>query len=226
MNTIMEFLIGIVYVIFLAFWIWGLVDCIRRKDYPKKIEGFLWGLFMLSFFPSVIIYYVCKRKKWFLFKNKQFKLMKKRDRVGFGTPQWQGEKVMKNIENVKEYREDICDALGVEFKEEYMNDDYFLGNFSGQQKDYLDSLGLINRDFCPLCGKESISNEYHRSLAYSRAVQYLCKDCWERTNPHLTIPGYTRRVYAYNFVMLVIGVSVLIGVSLLARGCFRFLFYR
>jgi len=129
---------------------------------------------------------------------------------------------MKNIENVKKYRKDICEALGVEFKEEYMHTDYFLGRFMGRDRDYLDSLGLINRGFCPLCGEESISNDYHRGMAFSSAVQYLCKDCYERTNPHLNSPGYTRRYYTAKFIIWVIGIGVLISAFFLIKGCFNF----
>lgn len=131
---------------------------------------------------------------------------------------------MKNFENVRKYRKDICEALSVELSEEDMNTDYFLGRFLGQQRDSLNSLGLINRGFCPLCGEEPIGNEYNRSMAYSKVVQYLCKDCYERTNPHLTDPGYTRRYYTVKIVMWAIGIGVLIGAFLLIRGCFRLLF--
>jgi hypothetical protein len=131
---------------------------------------------------------------------------------------------MKNIENVRRYRKDICEALEEEFKEEDIDTDYFLGEFRGEQKDYLNSLGLINRGFCPLCGEEPIGNEYYRGIAFSNVVQYLCKDCYERTNPHLNVPGYTRRYYTAKFVMWAIGIGILVGTFLLIRGCFRFLF--
>ena len=127
---------------------------------------------------------------------------------------------MEDIENVRKYRKDICQALGVEFKEEDMNTDYFLGRFLGEQRDYLDSLGLINRGFCPLCGEKPIGNEYYRGMAFSKATQYLCKDCYERTDPHSAVLGYTRRYYTVKFVMWAVGIGILIGAFLLIRGCF------
>ena len=130
---------------------------------------------------------------------------------------------MKNVENVRKYRKQIYEALGVELEEEDMNTDYFLGRFMGQQIDYLDSLGLINCGICPLCGEEPIGNEYSRRMVYSKVVQYLCKDCYERTNPHLTVPGYTRKYYTLTFVTWAIRIGIMIGAFFLIRGFCRLL---
>lgn len=131
---------------------------------------------------------------------------------------------MKNIENVRSYQKDICEALGVEFKEEDMvYPFYFLNRFTPQQIDYLGSLGLINRGFCPDCGISPIGDEYHRDRIGSKTVQYLCKDCWETSNP-FSRPKYKRRYYTIKFVMWAIGIGILIGTIILIRGCFRFLF--
>lgn len=130
--------------------------------------------------------------------------------------------MMKDANKVRGYIKEICRVEGLEFKEEYVNDDYFLGRFTGQQRNYLNTLGLINPGFCPLCGEEPITNQYYRGMANTTAVQYLCKECYEKTNPHLTIPGYTRRYYTAKIVMWTIGIGILIGIFFLLRSCFRF----
>jgi len=126
---------------------------------------------------------------------------------------------IRNLTNVKRHRQEICEAIGIEFSEEMLTDDYFLGRFSGQQRDYLDSRDLVNQGFCPLCGAEPITTDYHRGLAFSKAVEYLCKECWTRTNPHLTIPGYTRRYYTGKFIMWMVLISFLAGAFLIVRAC-------
>jgi hypothetical protein len=95
---------------------------------------------------------------------------------------------------------EISRALGVPFTEHMVTDDFYLGSFSGQQRDLLDSVGLINRGFGPLCGREPIGREHYRTLLYSNAIEYLCKECYDRTNPHKTIPGYTGRYYTARFL--------------------------
>lgn len=130
---------------------------------------------------------------------------------------------MKDIGKVRQQRKDICEALGVELDEMILNSDHFLGAFVGQQRDYLDSLGLINRGFCPLCGEEPIGTACHRKWAFSSVVEYMCRDCHERTNPH-NEPGFTRRYNTAKFVTWAIGIGILIGTLLLIRGCFRLLF--
>jgi len=130
---------------------------------------------------------------------------------------------MKGPENVRTHRADICRALGVELVEEMVTNDYFLGRFYGEDRDFLDSLGLINRGFCPLCGVEPIGSEYKRGLVFSKAVEHLCKDCYDRMNPHLTTPGYTRRYYTAKVVLWLLGLGVVYVLFLLVRGCVNLL---
>lgn len=93
---------------------------------------------------------------------------------------------MKNSENVRKYKKDIreaLDAIGTEYYEYGL--DKFI--YVDETRQYLDSLGLVNRGFCPLCGEEPIGHEYRRGVVDSKVVQYLCKDCYcyERTKPDL-----------------------------------------
>lgn len=100
---------------------------------------------------------------------------------------------IRNLESVKRHRQDICEALALPFTDNMVTDDYFLGKFDGQEKDYLDSFGLINRGFCPLCGDQSIGKRYYMKLGGSKAVEYLCKECDERTGggrPFLRTYGF------------------------------------
>ena len=112
---------------------------------------------------------------------------------------------MKNMEKVKKYREDICEAMGVKLLPEDLETDHFMGRFMGQQLDYLDSLGLINRGFCPLCGYEPINKDFYRGFRFSKAKQYLCENCYSRTNLSIDdlenqYPGYKRRFYTIKII--------------------------
>ena len=71
---------------------------------------------------------------------------------------------IKDLDNVKRHRRDICEALALPFTESMVTDDYFIGKLDGQEKDYLKSLGLINRGFCPLCGYQPIGGKYYMRL--------------------------------------------------------------
>ncbi len=93
--------------------------------------------------------------------------------------------------------------------DDMVTDDYFLGRFSGPQRDYLDTIGLINREFCPLCGYQPIGKGYYRRLVDSAAVEYLCKECYKRTNPHLTIPGYTQRYLAVKAISWLVALGLI-----------------
>jgi len=128
-------------------------------------------------------------------------------------------KEFRNRQNVETRWRDICSALGIPFSDEMVTDDFHLGAFSGQQRDYLDSLGLINRGFCPLCGLEGIGTEYKRTLLYSSAVEYLCQECYGRTNPHATIPGYTRRYYTAKVGCWAVILTFIFGAIALLRAC-------
>lgn len=89
---------------------------------------------------------------------------------------------IRNLENVIRHRQEICKALGTPFTDGMVTDDYFLGKLDGRQIDYLDYLELINRGFCPLCGHEPIGRKYYMRLGVdSKGLEYLCKECDERT---------------------------------------------
>ena len=92
---------------------------------------------------------------------------------------------MKSEENVKKYQYDICEALGVEHKEEDMlHPYYFLGRFEPHQIDYLEKKSLINRGFCPDCGKSPIDSSFYRSkTGDSKIKEYLCEECWDAAKP-------------------------------------------
>jgi len=109
------------------------------------------------------------------------------------------------LDNVRKYREDICEALNVELLQDDLVTEFFLGRFTEQQWELLDSLGLINRGFCPICGREPISNQYYRSNRYSKVKQHLCEDCYTRTNLDVSdleriYPGYRRRYYTIKLI--------------------------
>ncbi len=40
-----------------------------------------------------------------------------------------------NLSNLRRHRQEICAAMGIEFSNEMVTDDYLLGRFSGQQCD-------------------------------------------------------------------------------------------
>jgi hypothetical protein len=131
---------------------------------------------------------------------------------------------IRNLEKVKIYRQDICKALGVQFTEDMITDDLFpAGLVFGQEGNYLDFQGLINRGFCPICGYEPIdTTPYHyRKLLGSKVKQNLCEECYKRTSPDVMLPDY-RRYYTLRIVLWLIGISLLVGVFLLIRGCVKF----
>lgn len=112
---------------------------------------------------------------------------------------------MKNMEKVKKYREEICESLDVKLLPNDLETDYFLGRFLGEQLDYLNSLGLINRGFCPLCGENPIGKDYYRGFRFSKVKQYLCENCYKRTNLKVDdlkkqYPGYKRRYYTIKII--------------------------
>lgn len=126
---------------------------------------------------------------------------------------------MNNIDNVRSYRKDICEALGMEFKEEDMLYPYnFLHQLHQKQLGYLESKGLINRGFCPDCGISPITSDHYREGINPKTCQYLCKDCWEAGNP-FSRPRYRRRYYTVKFVMWAIGIGLLLGTIMLIKGC-------
>ena len=122
--------------------------------------------------------------------------------------------IMTNPEKVRKYREDLCIALDLDPQSIDLEGEYFEGTFYGQQLDYLDSIGLINRGFCPLCGTEPISNDYHRGFRFSKVRQFLCEECYKRTfigvnELEKMHPGYKRRLYTYKAIKWIIIIIIL-----------------
>lgn len=106
-------------------------------------------------------------------------------------------KLMKNPENVRRHRRDIAQALDREWdEEEMMTHDSYIGRLWGNEVDKIDSLGLLNRGFCSLCGIDLPSNDprYSRGHRFSSAREFLCKDCYVRTNPFLD-PTYVAALH-------------------------------
>jgi hypothetical protein len=129
--------------------------------------------------------------------------------------------MLRNRSNIQRHREDICRIAGLTFSDDLLEDDYFIARFSPALRDRLDSLGLLNRGFCPLCGQEPLGTEYSRqTLGVSRSVvEYICKDCNDRTNPHLNVSGYTRRYYTAKAIMWALGFGLLWLAFLILKGC-------
>lgn len=122
---------------------------------------------------------------------------------------------MDKAERLKKHRLDIMNALGVPEEIQLkmvpatatdQDLDYFMGTFSGPQWQYLDSQGLINRGYCPLCGQDEIGTSHFRTNVYSRVKEFLCEDCYKRTdvgNPNLMeakYPGFKRRYYTWKLI--------------------------
>jgi hypothetical protein len=126
-------------------------------------------------------------------------------------------KLMKNPENVRRHRRDIAQAFGREWddKEELMTNDMYIGSLWGKEIDKIDSLGLLNRGFCPLCGIDMPSNDprYSRGHRYSSAREFLCKDCYVRTNPFLD-PTYVAAHHKAQFMIW----AVRLGIVALIAG--------
>ena len=119
---------------------------------------------------------------------------------------------MKNPENVRRHRRDIAQALGREWdEEEMMTRDMYIGVLWGNEVDKIDNLGLLKRGFCPLCGIDLPSNDprYSRGHRYSSVREFLCKDCYVRTNPFLD-PAYVAAHHRMQF-MIWVGIVTLIG---------------
>lgn len=51
-------------IIAFVIWIWALIDCISRKDYPGENDRLLWALVILlgGILGAIIYYFVVKRK--------------------------------------------------------------------------------------------------------------------------------------------------------------------
>jgi hypothetical protein len=89
---------------------------------------------------------------------------------------------VRNAGNLARYRRDIEKATG---KPLPSDEDNFttIGKFFGSDLDYLDRLGVLNRGYCPFCGVEPIDQAHYRTNKFGNAKLYLCRGCWEQTNP-------------------------------------------
>lgn len=132
---------------------------------------------------------------------------------------------MVNPDRVRQYRSEICQAMGVNFSEsEDMITSAFLGRFTAQERAFLHSRGLVNRGFCPLCGREPISEDYSRGMVGNSFRQFLCKQCHDETNPHINVPGFTRRQYTAKAIMWAVVALVAFIFILGIRACFGLVF--
>lgn len=91
---------------------------------------------------------------------------------------------IRNAENVAAYRRDIEESCGRRLPDDQGNFT-MVARFFGTDLDRLESLGLLNRGYCPFCGAEPIDRTYARGSNFSKVKVYLCKACWEQTNPSL-----------------------------------------
>jgi len=99
---------------------------------------------------------------------------------------------IKNAANVAKYRADIEKAAGRALMPEDASNDQLIGRMFGSDFDYLQSIGLLNRGFCPYCGGSPVDEACYRSNIHNRKVKvYLCKECWENNNPAV---GFDRAV--------------------------------
>lgn len=101
----------------------------------------------------------------------------------------------KALTNLFNHRKAICDAMGRQYDNDMIVDEYFLGSFSAEQQRQLEVMGLVNRGFCPICGTEPIGCESFRKSRWSGVVEYVCGDCEAKLNP-MNDPGFATRHHA------------------------------
>jgi hypothetical protein len=139
---------------------------------------------------------------------------------------------VRNQANVTKYQHDICETLGVgsvwfDQASKKIPNQHFVDWLWGDHRDYVESLGLLNRGFCPICGDEPIDKTYCRRFTFGNAVEYMCADCFKRMNDDAEAfkaflpPGYKRRYYTYTGIKWLLIAGVLIGVFYLVRACVR-----
>ena len=100
--------------------------------------------------------------------------------------QFLGKIQIRNPENVAAYRRDIEEAVGRSLPNDEGNYT-MVGRFFGSDLDHLEHLGLLNRGYCPFCGASPIDRTYTRGSNFSKVKVFLCKDCWEQTNPNVQL---------------------------------------
>jgi hypothetical protein len=92
---------------------------------------------------------------------------------------------IKNAASVAMYRADIEKAAGRVLLSEGEGNDQLIGRMFASDFDYLESVGLLNRGFCPYCGGSPVDLTCSRSNIHNRnkVKVYLCEECWENNNP-------------------------------------------
>jgi hypothetical protein len=92
---------------------------------------------------------------------------------------------IKNADNVAMYRRDIEKAAGRALIPEDEGNDRLIGRMFASDFDYLQSVGLLNRGFCPYCGGSPVDEDCWRSNIHNpnNVKVYLCKECGENNNP-------------------------------------------
>lgn len=115
-----------------------------------------------------------------------------------------GIKKFANPDNIIKHRKDICKALEIDFTEDMLNNEYFIGTLSKEQLEIIKNLKLINRGFCPVCGKEPVGKEYHRRLKLIDEIEYLCEKCYEATNPYTEFKKryYKKKLLSFAFMVI------------------------
>jgi len=86
---------------------------------------------------------------------------------------------MKNLSRVKAYQQKLYSALGIEWRENLFNDRWL--TLYGQDWDKLAERGLIENDFCALCGNDELKSGYYRipAFSYYKVRLPICDNCWE-----------------------------------------------
>jgi len=87
---------------------------------------------------------------------------------------------MKNYQRAKEYQKKLYNALNAEWREDLFNHRW-ISTIYGNQWDRLDEMGLVEYDFCALCGDNNLQSGYCRIPSFSmRRVQIpICDECWQ-----------------------------------------------
>lgn len=114
---------------------------------------------------------------------------------------------VKNMDNVRRWRRDVCDHLGIQFKEDMIG--LFPLGFHGRHFDKLREAELLNRGFCPGCGREPIEKSF-RLVGVD-----MCLECYQRFDP--SSPGRLMAKYFGWLLLAMIGA----GVVGMLRSCAR-----
>jgi hypothetical protein len=88
---------------------------------------------------------------------------------------------MQNLDRARNYEKKLYAALGKEWREEFFNHTW-LSDFYGQEWDQLYEMGILENDFCALCGNDELKSGYYRIPNFSnyRVQIPICDDCWDK----------------------------------------------